>query len=93
MYQVIYALSLGQQNSTQEGGASTMGKFFDDPRQQARQELLESSEEISGLEEEGDSQEELSLTESFHYLLYQDQPDPEWDEINRKILAGAMPSD
>ncbi len=80
-----------------------MGRIFDDPRQQARQEFIESSDEgdydDGGLEsfrkeddeDESSGEKTLSLCESFHFLLYQDHPDPEWEEINRKVLAGARP--
>jgi hypothetical protein len=68
-----------------------MGRIFDDPCQQARQELLESSEEV--FEQEDGQEETLSLTETFHWLLGEDPRDPEWEEINRKVLVGARPSD
>jgi hypothetical protein len=31
------------------------------------------------------SSEELSLCETFHYLLYSDTPDLEWKEVERKV--------
>ncbi len=81
-----------------------MAKIFDDPCQQARQEFIESSDEEGydegGLEpfrreddedEGGGSEEVLSDAECFHYLLYSDCPDGDWEEINRKVLAGARP--
>ena len=44
---------------------------------------------------EEEEPEALSLCESFHYLLYSDPKDrdPDWEEIHRKVLAGARPAD
>ena len=36
------------------------------------------------------SQEDLSLCETFHFLLGSE--DPEWKEINKKVQLGARPS-
>lgn len=86
-----------------------MGKYgpagifsTDDPVQDA-QNIEAESDEWGGewddrwdAEDECDEEEEtLSLCESFHYLLYSDpeDQDAEWEEINRKVMAGARPSD
>ena len=82
-----------------------MGRIFDDPCQQARQEFAESYDEedygdgaLEPFRQEDDEdeyssgEETLSNAEIFHYLLYADTPDWDWEEINRKVLAGATPS-
>jgi len=88
-----------------------MGRIFDDPCQQARQEFAESadfgeeddygygssfdeeeeSRRILEGEEEAFGEETLTDAECFHYLLYSDCPDGDWEEIHRKVLRGAQP--
>jgi hypothetical protein len=38
-----------------------------------------------------DGEETLTDAECFHYLLYSDIPDGDWEEIHRKVLRGARP--